>query len=160
VPLRVLEVAGKASAADEPARVSGSRVMLHQWASLTRLMRNGSRRVGCAICSSRPSSPQVRSCTVAGGGGYHFPLHSVPGRTPARANGPIGDRPARPATAEPAAERRIRVANSAPTAITDDVSSTVRRQYEENPYPRWVAGVRSPWRRCSSVRRCLRSISV
>lgn len=38
---------------------------------------------------------------------------------------------------EPAEERAIRI--PALTPIVDDVSQAVRRQYEANPYPRWVA---------------------
>jgi tetratricopeptide (TPR) repeat protein/2-polyprenyl-3-methyl-5-hydroxy-6-metoxy-1,4-benzoquinol methylase len=39
---------------------------------------------------------------------------------------------------EPAEERRIGAAIPRLTAIEDDVSLLVQRQYEENPYPRWV----------------------
>jgi tetratricopeptide (TPR) repeat protein/SAM-dependent methyltransferase len=40
---------------------------------------------------------------------------------------------------EPAEERRLRATIPALTAIEDQVSIAVRSQYEENPYPRWVA---------------------
>ena len=40
--------------------------------------------------------------------------------------------------AEPAEERRIAATIPVVTGIDDGVSSAVRRQYEENPYPRWV----------------------
>ena len=40
--------------------------------------------------------------------------------------------------AEPAEERRIAAGIPALTALDDDTSRVVRRQYEENPYPRWV----------------------
>ncbi len=40
---------------------------------------------------------------------------------------------------EPAEERALRASIPAITPITDNVSALVRRQYEENPYPRWVA---------------------
>ncbi len=39
---------------------------------------------------------------------------------------------------EPAAERAIRDTIPVLTAIADDISSAVRDQYEENPYPRWL----------------------
>jgi SAM-dependent methyltransferase len=39
---------------------------------------------------------------------------------------------------EPAAEQKLRAAIPALTPIDDHVSVEVRRQYEENPYPRWV----------------------
>jgi SAM-dependent methyltransferase len=40
--------------------------------------------------------------------------------------------------AEPMQERRIAVAIPALTGIDGEVSRSVRQQYEENPYPRWV----------------------
>ncbi len=40
--------------------------------------------------------------------------------------------------AEPLAERRLKDAMPRLTAIGDDVSASVRAQYEENPYPRWT----------------------
>ncbi len=39
---------------------------------------------------------------------------------------------------DPAAERRLAAAMPALTVLDSEVSRTVRRQYEENPYPRWV----------------------
>jgi 2-polyprenyl-3-methyl-5-hydroxy-6-metoxy-1,4-benzoquinol methylase len=39
---------------------------------------------------------------------------------------------------EPEALRRLRAEVPCLTPITDEVSQTVRQQYEENPYPRWV----------------------
>jgi tetratricopeptide (TPR) repeat protein/SAM-dependent methyltransferase len=39
---------------------------------------------------------------------------------------------------EPAEERQYRLTIARLTAIADDVSIQVQRQYEENPYPRWV----------------------
>jgi tetratricopeptide (TPR) repeat protein/SAM-dependent methyltransferase len=39
---------------------------------------------------------------------------------------------------EPAEERQYRPTIARLTAIADDVSIRVQRQYEENPYPRWV----------------------
>jgi hypothetical protein len=40
---------------------------------------------------------------------------------------------------EPAEERALRASIPVLTPITDTVSELVRQQYEENPYPRWVA---------------------
>jgi len=39
---------------------------------------------------------------------------------------------------EPLEERRLATTIEARSAIDDDVSRAVQRQYEENPYPRWV----------------------
>jgi tetratricopeptide (TPR) repeat protein/2-polyprenyl-3-methyl-5-hydroxy-6-metoxy-1,4-benzoquinol methylase len=39
---------------------------------------------------------------------------------------------------EPAEEARLRAATPALTPIEDGVSTAVRQQYEENPYPRWT----------------------
>lgn len=39
---------------------------------------------------------------------------------------------------DPLQEREIRTTIAALTSIDDEVSRTVRAQYEENPYPRWV----------------------
>jgi len=39
---------------------------------------------------------------------------------------------------EPEQERQLRVAIPRFTVVEDDVSKLVQRQYEENPYPRWV----------------------
>ena len=70
----------------------------------------------------------------------YFPLHSLPG-APALLDRDWPD----PVTAllvqqvrEPAEEAQLRAFLPALTAIDDDVSLMVRRQYEENPYPRWV----------------------
>ncbi len=45
---------------------------------------------------------------------------------------------------EPAEELRLRQTLPCATPIEDDVSRRVRDQYEENPYPRWVATTRPP----------------
>jgi SAM-dependent methyltransferase len=42
---------------------------------------------------------------------------------------------------EPAEERQIAASLPVLTGIDDEVSRAVRRQYEENPYPRWVRAV-------------------
>ncbi len=56
---------------------------------------------------------------------------------------------------EPAQERELRAAIPALTAIADDVSCQVRRQYEENPYPRWAKA--DPLRRPLPIDQYLRS---
>lgn len=48
--------------------------------------------------------------------------------------------------AAPRAEREIASAIPRLTAIADPVSAAVRRQYEENPYPRWVHPASQPER--------------
>jgi SAM-dependent methyltransferase/Tfp pilus assembly protein PilF len=45
---------------------------------------------------------------------------------------------------EPAAEQALRADLKVLTPITEGVSSLVRAQYEENPYPRWVKVARAP----------------
>ena len=40
---------------------------------------------------------------------------------------------------EPHEEAALRAASRALTPIEDDVSRAVQAQYEENPYPRWIA---------------------
>jgi tetratricopeptide (TPR) repeat protein/2-polyprenyl-3-methyl-5-hydroxy-6-metoxy-1,4-benzoquinol methylase len=45
---------------------------------------------------------------------------------------------------EPQAEAALRAAMPRLTGITDPVSAEVRQQYEENPYPRWVAVAPTP----------------
>lgn len=45
---------------------------------------------------------------------------------------------------EPAAEHALRADMPALTPITEGVSSLVRAQYEESPYPRWVKIARAP----------------
>jgi 2-polyprenyl-3-methyl-5-hydroxy-6-metoxy-1,4-benzoquinol methylase len=45
---------------------------------------------------------------------------------------------------EPREEQRLRASISRLTDIESGVSETVRQQYEENPYPRWVRAARMP----------------
>ncbi len=40
--------------------------------------------------------------------------------------------------AEPLEERRLKAEIPRLTAVVDEISQTVRTQYEENPYPRWI----------------------
>ena len=158
-----------------------------EWEAARRL-RDCARR-GLAI--RRLPIPVLWPVAVAG----YFPLHSLPGAQALLDR----DWPAAVAALlvqqvrEPAEEAQIRASLPALTVIDDDVSLMVRRQYEENPYPRWVrapasvpatlrpahaaaipagaiprvrqarsrrpdrglrhrAGIRSPSRRCSSMR--------
>jgi SAM-dependent methyltransferase len=55
---------------------------------------------------------------------------------------------------EPAAEQKLAASIPLMTAIRDGVSSAVRRQYEEHPYPRWV---RAPRQQPERIERVLRS---
>ncbi len=72
--------------------------------------------------------------------GAYFPLHAVPNAAA------LGERTWPDCVAalivqqidEPAEERQIAASIPALTGIADAVSQAVRRQYEENPYPRWV----------------------
>jgi SAM-dependent methyltransferase/Tfp pilus assembly protein PilF len=50
---------------------------------------------------------------------------------------------------EPHAEADARAAIPRLTPIEDDVSRLVQEQYEQNPYPRWIA--LEPWRPCESI---------
>jgi tetratricopeptide (TPR) repeat protein/SAM-dependent methyltransferase len=141
----VLEVAGKASAADEPSVLGFYCVLARQcfineyvfdaldaeWEQARRL-----RDLLVAALESASPVPVLWPVAVAS----YFPLHSVPGADallernwPDSVTGLLVQQ-----LREPAEERRIGASIPALTAITDDVSLTVRRQYEENPYPRWV----------------------
>lgn len=55
---------------------------------------------------------------------------------------------------EPAEEARLRADIPALTPVENDVSRLVQRQYEENPYPRWVNA--APAGKPSDVNTCLR----
>lgn len=52
---------------------------------------------------------------------------------------------------EPAEERKLADAMQNLTAVDDAVSAAVRRQYEENPYPRWRSITRRPARPLADV---------
>ncbi len=52
---------------------------------------------------------------------------------------------------EPAQEAELARAMQSPTPIEDPVSAAVRRQYEENPYPRWRSITRRPARPLGEV---------
>jgi len=97
------------------------------------------RRLRDALAAALQSAALIPALWPVAVAGY-FPLHSLPG---AQA---LLDRDWPEAVAgllvqqvrEPAEEAQIRAWLPALTAIEDDVSLMVRRQYEENPYPRWV----------------------
>jgi tetratricopeptide (TPR) repeat protein/2-polyprenyl-3-methyl-5-hydroxy-6-metoxy-1,4-benzoquinol methylase len=69
----------------------------------------------------------------------YFPLHSLPGAETLVQRGWSDAITAVlvQQVREPAQERQLRASIPALTAIEDEVSRQVRRQYEENPYPRW-----------------------
>jgi tetratricopeptide (TPR) repeat protein/SAM-dependent methyltransferase len=72
--------------------------------------------------------------------GAYQPLHNLTqaGRLPERSwPRPIEDLIVQQVK-EPEEERRIKAALPALTPIEGEVSETVREQYEENPYPRWI----------------------
>jgi tetratricopeptide (TPR) repeat protein/SAM-dependent methyltransferase len=81
----------------------------------------------------------VRASWIAAVAAY-FPLLSVPGAEAL----PAGSWPESIAAllkqqiAEPLAEQRYRDHLPRLTPIDDDVSHSVRQQYEEHPYPRWI----------------------
>ena len=52
---------------------------------------------------------------------------------------------------EPAEERKLVDAMQSLTAVEDATSTAVRRQYEENPYPRWRSVTRRPARALADV---------
>jgi len=70
----------------------------------------------------------------------YFPLHDVPGadRLLALAWPAALDALLAQQLREPRIERELRQAIPQLTPIDDDVSLKVQRQYEENPYPRWI----------------------
>jgi tetratricopeptide (TPR) repeat protein/SAM-dependent methyltransferase len=70
----------------------------------------------------------------------YAPLHSLPPAAALIARTwpqPVVDLLAQQ-IAEPGEEQRLRGSIPRLTAIADDVSATVKQQYEENPYPRWI----------------------
>jgi SAM-dependent methyltransferase len=76
----------------------------------------------------------------------YFPLHSLPGAQalldrawPAPLTEVVGQQ-----VREPLEELQYRGSIVRLTAIEDDVSVLVRRQYEEHPYPRWVRAASVP----------------
>jgi trans-aconitate methyltransferase len=93
-------------------------------------------RLVAALDSGRTVAPIIVAAVAA-----YFPLWEL-------AQGqPLLDRPWPPAVqsllakqvSEPTEERQLRGSIPRLTGISDAVSLLVRQQYEENPYPRWVA---------------------
>jgi SAM-dependent methyltransferase len=76
----------------------------------------------------------------------YFPLHTLPAAQAAldrRWPNPVADVLKQQVT-EPFEERRYRDSIPRVTAIGDATSIEVQRQYEENPYPRWVYAASAP----------------
>ena len=70
----------------------------------------------------------------------YFPLHLLPDSHRLLKAAPTGPLAAvlRQQVVEPLEEQALRAGIPCLTSIGDDVSVAVRKQYEENPYPRWV----------------------
>ena len=92
-------------------------------------------KVGAAISSGAAVSPLQLAMLAA-----YVPLHALDG-----ADALLGgswpqavDALLTQQVREPRREQAVRVSIPALTKIDDEVSVAVRRQYEENPYPRWV----------------------
>ena len=97
-------------------------------------------RIAAAVMQDEDVPPQWIAAVAA----YH-PLASLPGaerlcgRPAARTwPAPVVALLAQQIT-EPRTERELRAALTRLTAFEDDVSRAVKQQYEENPYPRWIA---------------------
>jgi tetratricopeptide (TPR) repeat protein/SAM-dependent methyltransferase len=100
----------------------------------------GARELRDALIAALPSVGMVPAIWLVAVASY-FPLHTLPGADR------LLERDWPDAVAalllqqlrEPAEERQIRASIPALTVVEDEVSVMVRRQYEENPYPRWVS---------------------
>jgi Flp pilus assembly protein TadD/SAM-dependent methyltransferase len=70
----------------------------------------------------------------------YFPLSDIPfaGRLPARKWPKAVEAVLAQQVREPELERQLRAGIPRLTAIDDEVSLLVQKQYEENPYPRWI----------------------
>jgi SAM-dependent methyltransferase/tetratricopeptide (TPR) repeat protein len=93
-------------------------------------------RLDRALDASLPVLPQWIAALASYG-----PLHALPqaGRLLARSwPGPVAAL-VEQQIQQPRAERELRLQTRRLTGIHDPVSQQVRQQYEENPYPRWVA---------------------
>jgi SAM-dependent methyltransferase len=90
-----------------------------------------------SVLAANDPVPALTVATVAA----YFPLHTV-NVPPDKFERPWPDPIVRlivQQIREPAEERALRASIPVLTPITDTVSELVRQQYEENPYPRWVA---------------------
>jgi tetratricopeptide (TPR) repeat protein/2-polyprenyl-3-methyl-5-hydroxy-6-metoxy-1,4-benzoquinol methylase len=97
------------------------------------------RRLGDALAAAAASSSQIPVLWPVAVAAY-LPLHSVAGAQALLDRHwpePVSELLVQQVR-EPAEEYRIRASLAALTTIEDQVSLMVRRQYEENPYPRWV----------------------
>ena len=90
------------------------------------------------LAADQPVPPLVPAVTAA-----YFPLFSLPGvkslldrSWPAPMRGLLAQQ-----ISEPEEERQLRDTIARLTGIESKVSTLVRQQYEENPYPRWVTVV-------------------
>ncbi len=95
-----------------------------------------------ALATASALGADVTAIALAAVAAY-FPLHAVPG-TPALAARAWPDAVKRllvQQVTEPVEERQLRPTIAALTPVEDAVSASVRDQYEENPYPRWVKTV-------------------
>lgn len=92
-------------------------------------------RLAAALASEQRPDPMLVAAVAA-----YFPLYS----DPLGASLPMSGWPEPVAAllvqqiAEPQAEARLRKEILRLTAVTDEVSVQVQRQYEEHPYPRWI----------------------
>ncbi len=70
----------------------------------------------------------------------YFPLNSIEELEVAESSNSLADiqKLVRQQVLEPRQEREYRATIPQLTAIIDEVSKKVQRQYEENPYPRWI----------------------
>ena len=93
------------------------------------------RRLAAAAASGAPVPPLWVVVVAA-----YLPLHSLPGADALLARSWPASLAAvlTQQVGEPLQERRARDSIVQLTAIADGVSREVKRQYEENPYPRWV----------------------
>lgn len=102
--------------------------------------RESARRIAEATAGRIEAGAEVPALWLAVVGAYG-PLHALPQARPLLDRSwpaPIADLLVQQIR-EPHDERAILAALPALTPIEDDVSRRVRSQYEENPYPRWVA---------------------
>lgn len=97
-----------------------------------------------ALKSGAPVAPALIAAAAS-----YFPLHEIDGAEILLDRGVYPGWPA-PLEAlltlqlrEPLQERELRASVPAMTAIEDATSLAVQRQYEENPYPRWILPART-----------------
>jgi SAM-dependent methyltransferase len=104
-----------------------------------------------AMCAGHPA-PELAIAVVAA----YFPLHSLSDRLFLRTSWSDGvARLIRQQILASQQESRYRATLPCLTSIADEVSASVRCQYEENPYPRWVktAVMAEPTTACEYLRK-------